>query len=480
MHTKISLSATAILLAGIAWAAPQFPAIHSSTPLPIDSLIALGFEYNPNLRRTADDARLNSIGKLAAIGNFLPRVSVGLSFSQTHYRNPTFVNPDGSVSTYPRSFTDYAVIWQDTAADGALSNPRLVSSTFTIDVPEGDSRSSQMYLSVDETLFEGGRRFFLYRMAQLQEQINDLNVVDARKNLALQIAQQVMIVLTQDKLLDLTVRLRDQRKDAYDLAKARFDVGAVTELDVLQAEIELGGAENDITSAERQLQAEREALNQLLGIDLKSEFPLAEPSDITPFQFDVDSLISEAHRHRTDLQLADLAAKRAGHSVNLNRAGYLPTVTLGGQWSRSQQSGKNENWTLDPRNENSFYYLNLRWNLFDGFNREYSIATQRIARDKAEESVRELQLSVDKTVRDSYYNLEKVHLQLQITTRNRELAERTLNLERERYRLGATSQLALRDAQVTYARAETEHLQKTLEYQSSLIALELAVGRPIR
>lgn len=477
---KLELVAAGVLLAGIALAAPRFPTIHSSTPLAFDSLVALGFENNPNLRRTADDTRLNAIGKLAAVGNFLPRVSVGMSFSQTHYRNPTFVNPDGSISTYPVSYTDYAVIWQDTSADGSLGNPRLASRSYTIDVPEGDSRSSQMYLSVDETLFEGGRRLFLYRMAKIQEQINDLNLVDARKNLTLRIAQQVVIVLTQEKLLDLTERLRDQRKDAYDLAKARFDVGAVTELDVLQAEIELGSAENAITSAERQLQAEREALNQLLGIDLKSMFPVAELPDVTPYQYDVDSLVTEARRLRTDLQLAELTAQRAGHSVNLNRADYLPTVTLGGQWSRSQQSGKYENWTFDPRNENSSFYLNLRWNLFDGFNREYNIATQRIARDKAEESVRELQLGVDKAVRDAFYNLEKVHLQLQITGRNRELADRTLNLERERYRLGATSQLALRDAQVTYARAESEHLQKTLEYQSSLIALELAVGRPIR
>jgi outer membrane protein TolC len=76
--------------------------------------------------------------------------------------------------------------------------------------------------------------------------------------------------------------------------------------------------------------------------------------------------------------------------------------------------------------------------------------------------------------------LNNVFNQLQITTRNRELAERQLNLERERYRLGATSALALRDAQVVYAQAETDHLQKMLEYQSSLIALELAVGRPVR
>lgn len=469
-----------LLLVSLAQAEPEFPTIRSSVPLSLDSLISLAFEYNPSFRQTSSDTRLNRIGKLNAVGNFLPSVSVGMSFSQTHYRNPTFTNPDGSVSSYPRTFTDYAVIWQDTGTDGSLSNPRLVSSSYTLDVPEGDSRSSQLYLSLNESVFEGGRRYFLYRMAKVQENINDQSVENARKSLSRQIAQQVVLVLTQEKLLDLNIKLRDQRQDAYDLAQARFAVGSVTELDVLQAQIQLGSAENAVTSARRDLQAQKEALNQLLGIDLVSDFPLEETEQVSPFEFDVDALVEEAYRNRTDLRMADLTVQRAKHNLRVYQSDYLPQISLGAQWSRSEQSGKKETWTLDPRNENSYYSLNIRWTLFDGFTREYNTASRRIERDKAIESKRALRLQVEKEVRDAYYNLENVFNQLGITSRNRELAQRQLNLERERYRLGATSQLGLRDAQVTYAQAETEHLQKTLEYQSSLIALDLAVGKALR
>ncbi|RPH95601.1 TolC family protein [candidate division KSB1 bacterium] len=475
-----------ILLAGSVLADPQFPTIQSDTPLSLDSLVALGFRYNPALRQTTFDTQLNRIGRMNAIGNFLPTVSFGMGFSQSHYRNPTFTNADGSVSSYPttpQEFTDYRVVWGDTAPDGSLSDPKIEPYTYTLpgqDVPEGDSRSSSWSLSLNESIFEGGRRFFLYRMAKSQEEINNLSVVDKQKSLASQIAQQVMVVLTQEKLLDLDKRLRDQRKDAFDLAKARFDVGAVTELDVLQAQIALGSAENTITSAQRELEAQTEALNQILGIDLKSRFPLETAYNVTPFEFEIDGLVQEAYRYRTDLRLSELSVKRARDNVNVYRTEYLPSLSFSWQYSRSRQTGKNENWTLDPKNENTYYGLNLRWNLFDGFTREYNLHTQKVSRDKAVESERQMKLSLEKSVRDAYYNLEKVYNQLQITGRNRELAERTLNLERERYRLGATSALGLRDAQVTYAQAETEHLQKTLEYQSSVIALELAVGKNFR
>lgn len=486
MLTKLRMLMLGTLFAGTAFAQPQFPIIRSTNPLSLDTLVALGYQYSPSLRQITMDTRLNRIGRINAVGNFLPTVSMGANFSQSHYRNPTYRNSDGSVSSYPTNAvteTVYEIQWLDTLQDGTYANPRLVPVTVTVPgtgVPEGDNRSSSWSISLTESIFEGGRRIALYRMAKTQEAINNLSVVDQKKALASRIASQVVLVLTQEKLVDLDKKLRDQRKDAYDLAKAKFDVGSVTELDVLQAQIELGSAENTISSAERQLQAYREALNQLLGIDLTSEFPIEAMAEITPFEYDLPQLVSDAYSNRTDLQIAELTVKRTKQNLNVNRSDYLPTANLTYQYSRSQQSGKNEDWTLDPKNEDSYFGLGFRWNLFDGFSREYNLATQRIARDKAVENERQLRLQLEREVRDAYYNLENVYGQLQITARNRDLADRTLNLERERYRLGASSALGLRDAQVTYARAETEHLQKTLEYQSSLIAIELAVGKPLR
>lgn len=449
--------------------------------------MSIGFRNNPTLRQATLTTRLNSWGTLNAIGNFLPTVSASMSFSQSHYKSKTYQNSDGSVSTYPKSaytYTDYVVAWDDTNhTTGALSGPRLVQVPVTVEsqpVPEGDTRSSSQSISLNESIFEGGRRFFLYRMAKVQENINNLNVEDTKKNLAAQIAQQSVLVLTQEKLLDLNKKLKDQKQDAYDLAKARFDVGAVTELDVLQAEIDLGTAKNAISTSERALQSQREALNQTLGIDLRSTFPIAEAEAATPYEFSLDSLVTAAYESRSDLRMAGLTVERSKYSLKSSQSEYLPTVSFGAVFSRSEQSGKNVGWTVTPRNLNNSYSLNLHWNLFDGFTREYNLASQRVTRDQAIESERKLRLGLDKDVRDAYYTLANVYNQLQITSRNRDLAERRLNLERERYRLGAASQLDLRDAQVVYAQAETDNLQKTLSYQSSLIALELAVGRPLR
>lgn len=447
MILHVFLLAVLITTAGVA--AEDTPLIVSDTPLSLDSLVSIGLANNPEHRQVNLDTRLNCIGNLSAIGRFLPTTSVGLNFSENHFRESTYFNPDGTPATSEQYI-------------------------------ESESRSSSQYLSLNESLFEGGQRFMLYRIAKQQAKINNLSVENSRKSLTAGIAQQVTFVLTQEKLYQLSKRLRDQRQDAYDLAKARYDVGAVTELDVLQAEIELGAAENDIISNERYLQANREALNQLLGIDLKSRFPVMEDPEVAPFSFDLDELVREAYLSRTDLQIVDLGVKQWNNYIWYEKGRYLPSLSLGVTWTRDESGTTDEDWTLDPRDRNTRYSMNLSWTLFDGFGREYDVVNRRVQRDRAMEEARMLRLNLEKEVRDAYYDLETIYNQLRVTERNRDLAERTLNLERERYRLGATSQLSLRDAQITYEQAETDNISKQLEYQTSLIALELAVGISLR
>ena len=462
------------VMSGVVRAEERLLRVDSQTPISLDSLVSIGLRNNPQVRQSELALKLNRIGDLAAIGRFLPTISLGLDFSESQFENRTYRNPDGSVSTLPVTFEEVIIVPD---SNGQL---QLDTITVTQNASEGKLRSSSWDVNANLSLFEGGQRIFLYRIAQAQKKINTLSVEEAHKSLTRTLAQEVVGVLTLEKVVALNKRLRDQRKDAFDLAKARFEVGAVTELDVLQAEIELGTAENTIASSERELEKRREELNQTLGINLESRFPIAETGGLTPYQFELDNLIGQAWQNRSDLEIAVLQAKQAKDNVNYSKGAYLPRVSIGASRSASEQAGADQPFTLDPRNRNTTYYGSLTWNLFDGFAREFDVASKKVDLRRSQESERDLRLSIERSVREAYRNMATVYDQMQTTNRNRELANRTLELERERYRLGATSALSLRDAQVTYERAETDHLSKELEYQSSLIALELAVGKALR
>ena len=64
--------------------------------------------------------------------------------------------------------------------------------------------------------------------------------------------------------------------------------------------------------------------------------------------------------------------------------------------------------------------------------------------------------------------------------RNRALSEEQLQLQQRRYALGAAGMLELMDAQTTLTTSDQLYLNALYDFHYSLIALEAAVGQPLR
>jgi outer membrane protein TolC len=77
-------------------------------------------------------------------------------------------------------------------------------------------------------------------------------------------------------------------------------------------------------------------------------------------------------------------------------------------------------------------------------------------------------------------NLQSGYRQVEIETRNRELADQQLTQARQRYSVGNTSILELMDAQTSLSTAERDYLNAVYSFHQALVALEAATGRPLR
>ncbi len=83
-------------------------------------------------------------------------------------------------------------------------------------------------------------------------------------------------------------------------------------------------------------------------------------------------------------------------------------------------------------------------------------------------------------VTNAYDNLVSAYQVVQAETRNRTLAEEQLQLQQRRYALGASDLLLLMDAQTTLTTADQAYLNSVYDFHYNLIALEAAVGQPLR
>ncbi len=448
--------------------------------LSLDDCVAIALGHNPGHQKVQGGLEVSSANLLSSYGQFLPSVNFGYGISEDRYFNPTFVNPEGSVSRFPLSFpadTSFSHFLEDT---GEIGHRALITPPGVIPVPEGRRRFSGGQLVISESLFQGGRNIFNLMKARNEKEAARQDITSSELELVYQIHRQYYEVLANKRLVELAREVLEQRNEQLRLARARHEVGSVTRLDVMQAEIDKGNQENALMSAENDLNISRMELNRLMGIPLEVEFDMIDEFNTIEPSFEEQKLVSGAMNRRPDL-LGLLAKEEAAEKeIWVQRANYLPNLTFDLYFFRSEQGSGVDPFTFSPENEDTRYALNIDWQFFSGFSRHSSSKIARVDLENYRHDIREKKLLIEKEVKEAILNLESVYQQSLTTEKNRHLSSENLRLEQERYRLGSSSLLDLRIAQVTHIEAETEHINKILEFNTSFAALENATGLKLR
>lgn len=431
---------------------------------------------NAGVLRAEMERSLDRPARMAAWGQFLPSVSVGYSMDQSAFYNPTYLNPDGSISTFPRTHPGYDTYVDD---NGFVRVDTTSYRTEVEPVPEGRRRSSNSFVRVNETLFDGGRNYFNLKNSALAQQTREAQISDVRRLARGAVTRAYCNAVAATRQLDLAGRMVSQRRMLLELARARLAAGSVTERDVLQAEVELGRARSDSLGAALASRRAAEELNIQIGLPLDTALTLAAlPPPFSPL-WAIERLESDAVTARSDVTAVRKSADQFANESKAARGDYLPRLTAGVSQDRTERSGAAEPFTLNPRNRVTSVDLTLSWLLFDRFTRSLKLQEARLRQGQAQIDIINLESEIRRQVRAAAERLQAAFWQVQVAADNALLAERTLEFERERYRLGSATLIDLNSAQLSFHQAETERIRLESEFGTALGDLEAAVGKPL-
>src|SRR5690606_19432765 len=118
--------------------------------------------------------------------------------------------------------------------------------------------------------------------------------------------------------------------------------------------------------------------------------------------------------------------------------------------------------------------------IFQGFSRERNLQAARVQRDDAFQQLREQELALEADLSVSLANVRTAYQIALLEERNRSLAERQLELARERYQVGAITFVELAEAQTLLAQAEADRTLAVHAYHDAVTELESLVGTSLR
>lgn len=116
--------------------------------------------------------------------------------------------------------------------------------------------------------------------------------------------------------------------------------------------------------------------------------------------------------------------------------------------------------------------LTLSLNLFNGFQDKIDLQNARLAEQNKELALKDIQNQVKGLVQEKINTFEKQMELVALEMENVSAAEQNLELQQDRYQIGASSSLEFRDAQVNLTRYRARITRLEIEQLSENLELE--------
>ena len=116
--------------------------------------------------------------------------------------------------------------------------------------------------------------------------------------------------------------------DKVDVAKNFYDVGMVPKNDVLQAEVNLANAKQNVVVAQNDVLIARAAFNTVLRRPVDTPFAVADVLTHQPFLLAYETAVETAVAARPDIQIADLEVILAEKDIVLTKKDYYPSIDI--------------------------------------------------------------------------------------------------------------------------------------------------------
>ncbi len=253
--------------------------------------------------------------------------------------------------------------------------------------------------------------------------------------------------------------------------------GVVSEYDELRATVQVDNLRPSVIQAENGYQLSLDALRTTIGADTSEVFELADSLKFVPAE---DSLIDRAEQlvmeRNPGLHAVDRQIDLNGAAVLAERAGYMPTVALFGQYQ--YQAAKDRfRYLTNNLISSAQVGISVSMNIFQGGQTYARVEQAQVEERKAEQQKLNVERSLRTGVHSVLGNLRQARKRVEAQQKTVETAERGYKIVTARYKASAATQLEVNDAQVALDQARVNRIQAIYDYLVASAELDQLIGR---
>jgi outer membrane protein len=328
---------------------------------------------------------------------------------------------------------------------------------------------------LDQPIFRGGALYWSYRLAQLGVDISKVFLELVRQDLIFQVKEAYFTILKAEKIREVALSSVKQLENGVKVSKAFYDVGSIPKNDLLQTQVELAQARQNLTSAEVELGIAKASFNTLLRRDIRMDVRVEDILKYRPMELLLEECLTRAHESRPELREAKLNMKTAEKEVQLARSDYFPTVELSFNYERfGDDPGVSGS---DFEDEDSWDIMaTARWNFWQWGKKRRLMREKQTKLVQAEEAKAEVEDSVSLEVKDAYLRLREARDKISVAQVAIEQAEENFRINAERFKEQVATTSDVLDAQTLLTEAKSNYFNALGDYLIAWARLDRSVG----
>lgn len=319
------------------------------------------------------------------------------------------------------------------------------------------------------TIFNGMEMFITYDKLSEIKRANDVNAkVVIENTLAIISSSFFRIIVEQEKLkvMKNTLGLSQER---LNIAKAKYEIGKSSKLEYLAAQVDYNADQSALLLQEEVLFNVKVDLNSIVGRKINSDFVINDEILVNE-DLKMHTLLESANMSNPNLLLAQRNKNVAYLEMKELRAQKLPVIDLnvGYNYVTTAQEASQLR-TLQSNGLN--YGITASFNIFNGFNQNRTIQNAKLLVENYDLNIANLKLQLEGDIYKGFTSYSNSLNLLSLEQKNLELAQENADIALDRYRLGISNALELREAQRNLVEAESRLIDAA--YSTKVAEIEL-------
>ena len=302
-------------------------------------------------------------------------------------------------------------------------------------------------LNASWTVWNGNRNRNQVKLNKLSEEQAELQIQETANSIQEKIAQLYVQILYLEEAVKVNEESLKTSKMNEDRGREMVEVGKMSKADLAQLTAQRSTDEYNIVSAQTQVRNYKLQLKQLLEITGEEEFDIATPAIIQTTDElaleEVPSLASvyeQALATRPEIQSAEMAVKSSDVSIDIAKAGRMPTVSLQASASASTNSLANNGWGDQMKsNFNSGAGVSVSVPIFDQRQTRTNVNKARIQRESNLLALQDQQKQLYQTIENYWLDATNNQQKFRAAKVTVESEQQSYDLLLEKFNVGLTN-----------------------------------------